>query len=66
MEDIGREQYLIQQVLKKLKKCCTVAQIADALEEPEEKIDQIVKIAEKYAPECDEERILQEAMQENF
>ena len=59
----GVELKLIQQVLKKLKKSCTVAQIAKALEETEEKISRIAGIAQKYAPEYDEKKILDEVMQ---
>ncbi len=59
----GTELKLISLVLKKLKKSCTVSQIADALEEPEEKISQIMKIAQKYAPEYDERKILAELME---
>ena len=53
---------VIQTVLKKMKKSCTVAQIAEALEEPEEKIGRIMEIAQKYAPEYDERKILDEVM----
>lgn len=58
----GTELKVIQQVLRKLQKSCTVEQIADALEEPEEKISRIVRIAQKYAPEYDEKKILEELM----
>ena len=58
----GIELNLIQLVLKKMKKSCTVAQIAEALEESEEKICRIVEIAQKYAPEYDERKILDEMM----
>ncbi len=58
----GRTEGLVQQVLKKLKKSCTVAQIAEALEETEDKISRIVGIAQKYAPEYDERKILDEVL----
>ena len=58
----GTELKLINQVLKKMKKSCTVAQIAEALEETEEKIGRIVEIAQKYEPEYDERKILDEVM----
>ena len=45
-----------------MKKSCTVAQIAEALEESEEKISRIVETARKYAPEYDERKILDEMM----
>lgn len=60
----GFELKLVSQVLKKLKKTCTVAQIAEALEETEEKISRIVEIAQRYAPEYDERKILDEVMQQ--
>ena len=49
--------------MKKLKKSCTVAEIAEALEETEDKIGRIVEIAQKYAPEYDEKKILDEVLQ---
>ena len=58
----GTELKLISLILKKLKKSCTVAQIAEALEESEEKISRIVETAQKYAPEYDEKKILEEEM----
>ena len=58
----GRTEGLVQLVLKKLKKSCTVAQIAEALEETEDKISRIVEIAQKYAPEYDERKILDEVL----
>ena len=58
----GTELKLISLVLKKLKKSCTVTQIAEDLEETEEKIGRIVEVARKYAPEYDERKILDEVM----
>ncbi len=58
----GIELKLISQVLKKLRKSYTVAQIAETLEETEEKIGEIVEIAQKYAPEYDERKILDEVI----
>ncbi len=60
--DWGAELKLVQQVVKKLKKSYTMAQIAEALEESEEKISRIIEIAKKYAPEYDERKILDELM----
>ena len=59
----GTELKVIQMVLRKLQRNYTVAQIVEALEEPEEKISRIVEIAQKYAPEYDEGQILKEVMQ---
>ena len=58
----GRTEGLVQLVLKKLRKSCTVAEIAEALEESEEKIGRIVEIAQKSAPEYDERKILDEVL----
>ena len=58
----GLDLQLIRLVSKKLKKSYTVAQIAETLEEAEEKIGRIVEIARKYAPEYDEKKILDEVM----
>ncbi len=62
----GTELKVIQLVLKKMQKCYTVAQIAEALEEPEEKISRIAEVAQKYAPGYDERQILKELMQEKI
>ena len=56
----GKEIGLLELVCKKLQKGLTVAEIADMLEEPEEKIQEICEIAEKYAPEYNIESILKE------
>ena len=47
----GRSQRLVEQVCRKLKKGKTPEEIADALEEPVENIQEICQIAEQYAPE---------------
>ena len=59
-KETGEKKKLLEQVCKKIKKGLTVAEIADMLEEPEEKIQEICEIAEKYAPEYNIESILKE------
>lgn len=53
----GQQMKLIGQVVRKMQKELTVAQIADALEEDEESIMQIVAVAREFAPEYDIEEI---------
>ena len=55
----GREEQLIIQVCRKLRKGKSVEQIADALEEDEEYIQKICDAAETYAPDYDEEKVIQ-------
>ncbi len=56
----GDELRLIRQLVKKLEKNYTIPEIANHLEESEEYITQLVTIAQKYAPEYDAEKILEE------
>lgn len=53
----GLEQKLISLVCKKLAKGKTPNEIAEALEEPEEHIEQICTVARKFAPEYDVNKI---------
>ena len=58
----GRDALLIEQICKKLRKGQSVAQIAEALEEDEARIQSICNVAEKYAPEYDEEQVKAELL----
>ena len=58
--DTGR---LVSQICKKLKKGMSVAQIADAVEEDEARVQLIVDLAQKYAPDYDVDKIVQELLQ---
>ena len=57
--DTGR---LVNQICKKLKKGMSVSQIAEAVEEDEARVQTIVDIAKKYAPEYDVEKIVKELL----
>ena len=57
--DTGR---LVSQICKKLKKGMSVAQIADAVEEDEARVQAIVDVAQKYAPDYDVDKIVQELL----
>ncbi len=54
----GREGHLITQVCRKLRKGKTTEQIADELEEDELRVKVICDVAEEYAPEYDEEKVM--------
>lgn len=56
----GRLKLKISLICKKLKKHKTVEEIAEDLEESIDEVSKICKIAEKYAPQYDEQAILQE------
>ena len=56
----GEYKKLITQICKKLEKGYTVEMIAEILEEDASTIQNIVDIAQKYAPEYDTEKILKE------
>ena len=51
---------VINQVIKKISKGCTVAETADMLEEEPTMIQRIYDVAKKYAPEYDAEKIYAE------
>jgi len=61
----GRQQTIIMQVCKKLKKGKNVEQIAEALEEEVSYIERIYQVAQKYAPDYDEEKVYKEILGEN-
>ena len=56
----GREETIIAQICKKLVKGKDVAEIADALEEPEDYVSKICEIASKYLPDYDVHKIMAE------
>ncbi len=58
----GREEQLIEQVCKKLKKGMAVDRIAVELEEDELRIQAIVNAAQKYAPDYDVEKIVKDVL----
>lgn len=61
----GTVSKLIEQVCKKLTKRCSVAEIADMLEEDELLIQKIADIAEKYTPEYDLDKIYRDLLAES-
>ncbi len=58
----GEANHLVTVICKKLKKGLSVAQIADAVEEDESRVQAIVDIAQKYAPDYDVEKIVEELL----
>ncbi len=61
----GKTDLLVRKVCKKLRKGKSIPQIADELEEDEIRIRAICQEAEKYAPDYDEEKVL-DAVQATF
>lgn len=57
---IGEEKKLMEQVCKKMKKKCSVSEIAGMLEEEEAIIRPLYDIASAFAPDYDIEKILRE------
>ncbi len=55
----GIEQKLVSQICRKLRKGKNAATIADELEENLEDVERICEIAERYAPDYDEAKILE-------
>ena len=53
---------VINQVIKKISKGCTVAETADMLEEEPTMIQSIYDVAKKYAPDYDAEKICAELL----
>ena len=57
----GREEYLISLICRKLRKGKSIEQIADELEEDEVRVKVICGIADEFAPDYDEEKVMQAA-----
>ncbi len=57
----GREEYLISLICRKLRKGKSIEQIADELEEDEVRVKAICGIADEFAPDYDEEKVMQAA-----
>ncbi len=58
----GETSRLVNQICKKLKKGLPVVQIAEAVEEDEARVQTIVDVANKYAPDYDVEKIVREIL----
>lgn len=58
--EIGEKKKLISLVCRKLAKNHSVEEIADMLEETPDSIQEIVTVAQKYAPEYDTDTIYKE------
>ena len=58
----GREEQLVEMVCKKLKKGLTVSRIASDLEEDESHVQSVVTFAEKYAPDYDVRKIVDDIL----
>lgn len=59
----GDLRRIVLQICKKLRKGQSMAQIADALEEELSYIESICEVAQKYAPEYDEEKVCREILE---
>ena len=55
----GEERCLIKMICRKLRKGKAPEQIADELEEDEEHIKELCDVAEEFAPDYDEEKVMQ-------
>ena len=55
----GLQKGLITQICKKLRKGQSVPQIADALETDVDRVQRIVDVAKIYAPDYDEEKVME-------
>lgn len=60
---LGENRIIMIKICKKLQKSYTISKIAEELEEPEEKIERLCRVAERYAPEYDVEKICSEVME---
>ena len=58
----AREEHIVEQVCKKLKKGMPVTRIAEELEEEEPRVQAIVNAAQKYAPDYDVKRIVKDLL----
>lgn len=58
----GDLRRVVSQICKKMRKAQNAVQIADALEEDVSYIESICEVAQKYAPEYDEEKVCREIL----
>ncbi len=56
----GQKRILIKQICKKLTKGMSISEIADDLETDEAEIARICEVADKFAPEYDQDAIFEE------
>ena len=61
----GRVPKMIEQIMKKYKKGCSVAETADMLEENPSVIEQIYDILRQNAPDYDVQKIYQSLLEKN-
>ncbi len=61
----GRVSKMIEQIMKKYKKGCSVAETADMLEENPSVIEQIYDILRQNAPDYDVQKIYQSLLEKN-
>lgn len=61
--ETGDLRRIVLQICKKLRKNQSKEEIADALEEDVSYIESICKVAEKYAPDYDEEKVCKELLE---
>ncbi len=64
-EQKGKNTVLVSQVCRKLRKGKTAAQIAEDLDEELKVIETICEVAQEYAPDYDEKKILEKIMEKN-
>ncbi len=62
-EQKGESRHIVSQVCRKLRKGKTTDQIAEELDEDYKTIESICKVAKKYAPDYDENKILEKIME---
>ncbi len=55
----GEERHLIKMICRKLRKGKAPEQIADELEEDEDHVKELCVVAEEFAPDYDEEKVMQ-------
>ena len=62
--ELGTERHLIEQICKKLKRGKDIPQIADEVEEREERVQLICDIAERFAPDYDADKVFEAVRKE--
>ena len=58
IKDEGKEEKLISQICRKLRRGKSVTQIADELEEDEIRVQSICDTAAEFAPDYDEDKVI--------
>ena len=63
-KEIGKDERLVGQICRKLRRMMSISQIAREVEEDEVRVKLICDIAERFAPDYDEQKVFEAVQKE--